>query len=153
MNNVVVKIKRLHSETQIPRYEHYGDSGADLVSVISAVIEPGQWQGIPTGIAAEVSPGYELQVRPRSGLAIKHGITVLNTPGTIDAGYRGEIIVILLNLGSQPFTVTPGQKIAQLVIAPVIFGQFEEVEELSPSNRDTGGFGSTGTVYKEEKNV
>ncbi|MBR8830437.1 MAG: Deoxyuridine 5'-triphosphate nucleotidohydrolase [Chroococcopsis gigantea SAG 12.99] len=152
MNNVVVKIKRLHPDTQIPRYEHYGDSGADLVSVISTVIAPREWRGIPTGIAAEVPPGYELQVRPRSGLALKQGITVLNTPGTIDAGYRGEIVVILLNLNSEPFSIVKGQKIAQLVVAPVIFGQFQEVEELTPSTRNQGGFGSTGTIYTGANN-
>lgn len=146
---VVVKIKRLTPEAIVPRYEHPGDSGADLVSIVDYTLQPMQRYAVPTGIAAEIPMGYELQVRPRSGLALGDGITVLNTPGTIDAGYRGEIKVILLNLGSEAFHIARGQKIAQLVIAPVILGQFEEVEELSTSVRGSGGFGSTGTVYTE----
>ncbi len=145
-SQVIVKVKCLTPDAKIPRYEHPGDSGADLVSVIDFTLEPMQRFAFPTGISAEISMGYELQVRPRSGLALKHGVTVLNTPGTVDAGYRGEIKVILINLGSEPFQITKGQKIAQLVVAPVVHGKFEQVEELTPSQRGTGGFGSTGII-------
>ncbi len=143
-STAIVKIKRLNPDAKIPKYEHIGDAGADLVSVIDATLEPGRWLAIPTGLAAEVPIGYELQIRPRSGLALKHGITVLNTPGTVDAGYRGEIQVILYNVSSEAFPIAKGQKIAQMVVAPVIRGQFEEVETLSESGRGEGGFGSTG---------
>jgi dUTP pyrophosphatase len=149
--SVVVKIKRLTPDAKLPRYEHPGDAGADLVSIAEYTLQPMQRYAVPTGIAAEVPLGFELQVRPRSGLALKHGITVLNTPGTIDAGYRGEIKVILINLGSEVFQVTQGQKIAQLVIAPVVFGQFQEVAALTPSVRGGGGFGSTGVTYVEDR--
>lgn len=146
-SQVIVKIKRLTPDAKVPKYEHPGDSGADLVAISDHTLQPMQWLAIPTGISAEVPIGYELQVRPRSGLALKEGITVLNTPGTVDAGYRGEIMVILLNLGSKPFYISKGQKIAQLVVAPVMFGQFEETDELTPSARSGGGFGSTGITY------
>lgn len=143
-NQAIVKIKKLIPSAIIPQYEHPGDSGADLVAVEDYILEPMQRVAVSTGIAAEVPIGWELQVRPRSGLALKHGITVLNTPGTIDAGYRGEIKVILINLGVETFRVKKGQKIAQLVIAPVILGQFQEVDFLNETSRNQGGFGSTG---------
>lgn len=146
-SRVIVKIKRLVPEAKLPRYEHPGDSGADLAAVNDYTLQPMQWFAVPTGISAEVPAGFELQVRPRSGLALRHGVTVLNTPGTVDAGYRGEIKVILLNLGSEPFHVSKGQKIAQLVVAPVVRGQFEEVNNLTESQRASGGFGSTGMSY------
>lgn len=146
-SQVIVKIKRLISEAKLPRYEHSGDSGVDLVAVTDYTLQPMKWFAIPTGISAEVPAGFELQIRPKSGLALRHGVTVLNTPGTVDAGYRGEIKVILLNLGSEPFHVSKGQKIAQLVVAPVVWGQFEEVDNLTESQRGSGGFGSTGIAY------
>ena len=148
-SQAIVKIKRLVPEAKLPKYEHPGDSGADLVAVTHSTLQPMQWLAVPTGIAAEIPIGLELQVRPRSGLAIKHGVTVLNTPGTVDAGYRGEIKVILVNLGGEPFQITPGMKIAQLVVAPVVRGQFQEVDELTTSQRGSGGFGSTGIAYVE----
>ena len=148
-NQTIVKVKRLVPAAKLPKYEHPGDSGADLVAVAEHTLQPMEWFAIPTGISAEVPMGFELQVRPRSGLALKHGVTVLNTPGTVDAGYRGEINVILLNLGAEPFQVTPGMKIAQLVVAPVVRGVFQEVDELSLSQRGSGGFGSTGVAYVE----
>ena len=148
-SRVIVKVKRLIPEAQLPRYEHPGDSGADLVAVTDYTLQPMQWFAVPTGLSAEVPMGFELQVRPRSGLALKHGVTILNTPGTVDAGYRGEIKVILLNLGSVAFQINKGQKIAQLVVAPVAWGKFEEVDELSSSQRGNGGFGSTGMTYVE----
>ncbi len=140
----VVRLKRLHPEARLPRYEHPGDSGADLFSVADLTLAPLERAAVPTGLAAEVPDGYELQVRPKSGLALASGITVLNTPGTVDAGYRGEIRVILVNLGSEPYEVRKGQKIAQLVVAPVIRAELTEVADLSPTERGAGGFGSTG---------
>lgn len=148
-SRVIVKIKRLIPEAQLPRYEHPGDSGADLVAVTDYTLQPRQWFAVPTGLSAEVPIGFELQIRPRSGLALRHGVTVLNTPGTVDAGYRGEIKVILLNLGSEPFYISKGQKIAQLVVAPVVWAQFEEVDKLTQSQRGSSGFGSTGITYVE----
>ena len=148
-SQAIVKVKRLVPEAKLPKYEHPGDSGADLVAVVDCTLQPMQWFAIPPGISAEVPMGFELQVRPRSGLALKHGVTVLNTPGTVDAGYRGEIKVILLNLGAEPFLITSGMKIAQLVVAPVVRGLFQEVDELSTSQRGSGGFGSTGIGFVE----
>ena len=141
-----VKIKRLHANARLPRYEHPGDSGADLYSVVDDILQPFERKAIPTGLSAEVSAGYELQVRPKSGLALNSGITILNAPGTIDAGYRGEIKVILVNLSAEPYAIKAGQKIAQLVVAPVLYADFVEVEELAESKRGTGGFGSTGLL-------
>ncbi|KGF72357.1 deoxyuridine 5'-triphosphate nucleotidohydrolase [Neosynechococcus sphagnicola sy1] len=145
-----IKIQRLNPEAKLPQYAHPGDSGADLVAVTECTIQPMQWLAVPTGIAAEVPPGFELQVRPRSGWALKQGVTVLNSPGTVDAGYRGEIKVILLNLGSEAVAIARGQKIAQMVVAPVVWGQFEEVDHLTPSQRGSGGFGSTGLTSVED---
>ncbi len=142
--NCTVKIKSLHPEAHTPHYAHFGDSGADLLSTEEVVLEPMQRLAVGTGLAAEVPLGYELQVRPKSGLALKSGLTVLNTPGTIDFGYRGEIKVILINLSQEPYRVEKGQKVAQLVVAPVAYADFEEVEELSDTTRGAGGFGSTG---------
>lgn len=142
--NCTVKFKKLHPEAQTPHYAHFGDSGADLFSVEETLLEPNGRKAICTGLAAEVPHGYELQVRPKSGLALKSGLTVLNTPGTIDFGYRGEIKVILINLSPETYHIEKGQKIAQLVVAPVAYAAFEEVEELSDTSRGAGGFGSTG---------
>ncbi len=139
-----VKIRKLSPDAHLPEYAHFGDSGADLFATEAAVLQPMQRQAIGTGLAAEVPRGYELQVRPKSGLAIKSGLTVLNTPGTIDFGYRGEIKVILINLSSEAYEVEKGQKIAQLVVAPVATAEFVEVRELSDTARGEGGFGSTG---------
>jgi dUTP pyrophosphatase len=142
---MIVKFKRLRPYANIPRYMTAGAAGMDLTSAIGdATIDPGGRLGIPTGWAIELPPGYEAQIRPRSGLSIRYGITVANSPGTIDADYRGEIIVLLANLGREPYTVLAGDRIAQLVIAPVEHAVIEVVEELRPSGRGTGGFGSTG---------
>jgi len=143
-NNCVVKIKKLHPNAFVPQYAHEGDSGADLFSTIDYTLQPMERKAVPTGLSAEIPKGFELQVRPKSGLALKHGITVLNTPGTIDFGYRGEIHAILINLGSEPYVIKAGQKVAQLVAAPVAYAKFEVVEELSETSRGEGGFGSTG---------
>ncbi len=139
-----IKIKKLSSAAHLPQYAHFGDSGADLFSTEQVTLKPMERRAVGTGLAAEVPPGYELQVRPKSGLAIKSAITVLNTPGTIDFGYRGEIKVILINLGAEDYRIEKEQKIAQLVVAPVAYAKFEAVSELTDTSRGTGGFGSTG---------
>ena len=137
-------IKRLSDSAKLPSYAHPGDAGLDLYAVVSASIEPGESRIVGTGISIELPPNTEAQVRPRSGLALKHGITVLNTPGTIDYGYRGEVGVILINHGRSRFDVEPGMKIAQMVIAPFLSVSVEEAGELSTTARGQGGFGSTG---------
>jgi dUTP pyrophosphatase len=140
----IVKIKKFDPAAVIPRYEYQDDSGADLYAIADCTLQPLERKAIPTGLYVEVPAGLELQIRPKSGLALESGITVLNTPGTIDSGYRGEIKVILINLGSEPYQIKKGQKIAQLVVAPVVHVNFQEVDNLSASKRGTGGFGSTG---------
>ena len=139
-----LKIHKLDNFAIIPEYQHISDSGLDLVSIEDLEINPGDSRLIHTGISVELPQGTEAQIRPRSGLALKHQITVLNTPGTIDEGYRGEIGVILINHGKNIFNVTKGMKIAQMVITPVIRVKVEEVDELSQTSRGNGGFGSTG---------
>ncbi len=159
MNNspaLAVKIKRLaHAEgLQLPDYHSEDAAGVDLVAALAAgvelVLEPGERALIPTGFAIELPKGYEAQIRPRSGLAHKFGVTVLNSPGTIDADYRGEIGVILINLGDAPYAVLRGARIAQLVVAPVARVVFAERAALGDSARGAGGFGSTG-LGREEK--
>ena len=148
-DQIRVEIKRLPGGDglPLPAYQTAHAAGMDLCAAVTAdvVLTPGGTAVIPTGFAIAVPPGYEAQVRPRSGLSLKHGLTVLNSPGTIDADYRGEVQVILINLGEEPVTVTRGLRIAQLVLAPVTRGRFEEVTELPASRRGGGGFGSTGT--------
>jgi dUTP pyrophosphatase len=140
-----LKIERLSEAAVVPQYAHPGDAGLDLVSIEAKTILSGSSQLVRTGIAIELPDGTEAQVRPRSGLALKHQITVLNTPGTIDAGYRGEICVILINHGTQPFRVEPGMRIAQLVIASFVRVEVKVVEGLQGNTtRAAGGFGSTG---------
>jgi dUTP pyrophosphatase len=130
-----------------PLYSTPFSSGADLTADIESplTLRPGERAIIPTGIRLAIPAGYEAQVRPRSGLALKHGVTVLNSPGTIDSDYRGEVKIILINLGSGPYTITQGSRIAQLVFAQVINAEFLEQETLPSSERNEGGFGSTGT--------
>ena len=132
--------------SSVPVYSSPGSSGADIRADCPSplVLKPMERALIPTGLHLEIPPGYEAQIRPRSGLALKHGITVLNTPGTIDADYRGELKIILINLGEIPFTVNKGDRIAQMIIAPVVQGEFEMKDNLDPSDRGDGGFGSTG---------
>jgi dUTP pyrophosphatase len=127
-----------------PTYATDGAAGLDVVAAEDVTLAPGQRHAVATGFSVAIPQGYEVQVRPRSGLALKHGITCLNTPGTIDEDYRGEVKVILANLGSEPFEVRRGERIAQLVPAPVLKAQFREVEALSETGRGAGGFGSTG---------
>ena len=147
---VTVKVLRVRpkqsGEITLPRYMTELSSGMDLFAALEdeVTLAPGERKLIPTGIALAIPEGYEGQVRPRSGLALRKGITVVNTPGTIDADYRGEVGVILINLGQQSFQVKPGDRIAQLVIAPVTRAVLEWVEELDGTNRSGGGFGHTG---------
>jgi dUTP pyrophosphatase len=143
---IVIQLQRLpHGKgLQTPSYASQGAAGLDVVAAEDLTLAPGQRSAITTGFAIAIPEGYEVQVRPRSGLALKHGITCLNTPGTIDHDYRGEVKVILANLGSEPFEVRRGERIAQLVPAPVLKADFVEVELLSETSRGAGGFGSTG---------
>tara|TARA_E500000178_G_C16902119_1_gene698557 strand:+ start:676 stop:1116 length:441 start_codon:yes stop_codon:yes gene_type:complete len=143
---IKVLIKRLSKQVSLPKYETSGSSGMDLGANIDGnlIIEPGKTVIIPTGLALSIPKGYEAQIRPRSGLAAKNKISVLNTPGTIDADYRGEIKVILINLGSEPFKIEKGLRIAQMVICPIVKAQLEEVDDLNETERGDGGFGSTG---------
>lgn len=133
-------------EEELPRYASEGASGADVRAKLEhpVTLAPGQSALIPTGLRFAIPVGYEIQVRPRSGLALKHQVTVLNTPGTVDADYRGEVGIILINHGQQEFVITPGMRIAQLVIAPVIQASFIPCQELSATARGAGGFGHTG---------
>lgn len=139
-----LKIKRLSPDAVIPHYAYPDDSGLDLCSVEDLVLQPGDWTTIRIGFAIELPLGTEAQVRPRSGLAARNAITILNTPGTIDEGYRGEVCIIAINLGKEPFEVKKGMRIAQMVICPVIRVQIEETDTLSDTARNHGGFGSTG---------
>jgi dUTP pyrophosphatase len=143
---IEIKLSRLpHGEgLPLPRYASEDAVGLDVTSAEELVLHPGQRHAVATGFAIEIPRGYEVQVRPRSGLAMKNGITCLNTPGTIDSDYRGEIKVILINLGQEPFEVRRGERIAQLVPAPVLRADFVEAGELGETARGTGGFGSTG---------
>ena len=142
---IKILIKRLSKEVSLPKYETNGSSGMDLGSNIDANISPGKIAIIPTGLALSIPKGFEAQIRPRSGLAAKKKISVLNTPGTIDSDYRGEIKVILINLGEEIFKVEKGLRIAQMVFCPIVQAQFREVDDLNETERGKGGFGSTGT--------
>ena len=141
---MTVKVLRTDPAAQLPVYAHPGDAGMDVRSIEEVTLSPGARALIHTGLVLMLPPNAEAQVRPRSGLAIKHGITVLNTPGTIDAGYRGEVGVILINLGTEPFVVEKGMKIAQLVVSPVAQAEIVEVTSVDETDRGAGGFGSTG---------
>ncbi len=139
-----LSFKRIHPDAVLPSYAHEGDAGMDVRSVQALTIQPGRRALVKTGLVAEIPSGYEIQVRPRSGLAFKHGVTVLNSPGTVDSGYRGEIGVILVNFGDEPFPVSVGDRIAQLVVSPVTQAEISETSDVSSSERGEGGFGSTG---------
>lgn len=140
-----LRIQRIHPAAVLPKYAHGSqeDAGMDLCAVEAVILEPGVPRMVPTGLTIELLPGYEAQVRPRSGLALKHAITMPNAPGTIDPGYRGEVGVILLNLGREPYTIQAGDRIAQMIVA-----RYQAVEwfegDLAASQRGTGGFGSSG---------
>lgn len=141
---ITVKVKILDSDTKLPQFAYPGDVAVDLRSRIDATIETYQIMGIPTGIAIELPVGYEAQVRPRSGLALKHGISLVNTPGTIDTEYRGEIVCIMINFGKEPFHVAKGDRIAQMAIREVPVVELIAVPELSETKRGASGFGSSG---------
>lgn len=144
---ITIRLKRLPHGDGLPRpaYATRGAAGMDVVTAEDFTLQPGERMAVPSGFAIAIPEGYEVQVRPRSGLALKHGVTCLNTPGTIDSDYRGEVKVILANLGSEPFSALRGERIAQLVPAPVQRAALTEVEELDDTERGSGGFGSTGT--------
>ncbi|MDC0886973.1 dUTP diphosphatase [Altererythrobacter sp.] len=146
MTDIPVKLMRLpHGQgLALPVYATDGAAGMDVLAAEDVTLAPGARHAVATGLAMAIPPGYEIQVRPRSGLALKHGITVPNTPGTIDSDYRGELKAILINHGTQPFAIHRGDRVAQLVIAPVTRAKWEEVEELDATRRGAGGFGSTG---------
>ena len=148
-SEVAVRVKRLpHGEgLELPGYATDGAAGMDVLSAEDLTLAPGARHAVATGLALAIPAGFEVQVRPRSGLALKHGITVPNTPGTIDSDYRGELKVILINHGSDPFEVRRGDRIAQLVLAPVTRATWQAVAELDETARGEGGFGSTGGVF------
>jgi dUTP pyrophosphatase len=150
--DVIVKIKK-YDETKIDyfnlRYATEGSAGMDIYSIEETSLEPGEYKAISTNIAVELPEGYEIQVRPRSGLAIKNGISVINSPGTVDSDYRGEIKVLLINHSKEVFNIKPGDRIAQLVVCKYEKAKLIQVQELSDTKRGEGGFGSTGTTFQE----
>jgi len=139
-----VKIKKIKDNAIIPKYVHEGDSGVDLYSAEDYLLKPGERVLVSTGLKIAIPKGYEAQIRPKSGLALNNGVSIVNTPGTIDAGYRGEIGIITINLGKENFKIEKGKKIAQMVFNKVEEAKFEEVEDLDNTKRGDGGFGSTG---------
>lgn len=147
MNSPVIAVKRLRPGAILPRYMTAGAAGMDLCAAIEepVTLTPGERRLVPTGLALAIPPGYEGQVRPRSGLALRQGLTMLNSPGTIDSDYRGEIGVIVINHGQQAAVLNPGDRVAQLVIAPVARAVLEERDELEETPRGSGGFGHTGS--------
>jgi dUTP pyrophosphatase len=144
---VKIHIAKIHEDAIRPHYVHPGDSGMDLYSIEDLTIASGETQLVHTGLKIAVPENYEAQVRPKSGLAFKHSVTVLNTPGTVDSGYRGEVCVILINHGREPFHIQKHTKIAQLVICPVVQAEIIEVASLDETARGEGGFGSTGVRF------
>ncbi len=149
---LLIPFSKVSPLAQAPHYATQDSAGLDLCAAIEKPIhlKPGRFRLIPTGLALEIPPGYEGQVRPRSGLALKHGVSIVNTPGTIDCDYRGEVGVILINLGPRSFTVKPGDRIAQLVISPVIRAMLIEKRKLRKTKRGTGGFGHTGINHRQD---
>jgi len=147
---IEVKVKKLHPRAVVPLYMTEHAAGMDLCTVVDepVVLAPGERTLLPTGLAMEIPPGYEGQVRPRSGLALKKGIALVNSPGTIDADYRGEIGVIIINHGNEPVEILPGDRVAQLIIAPVTRAALIEVQNLNDTARNSGGFGHTGINHK-----
>ena len=143
---VKILVKKFDKNIKLPAYKTSGSSGMDLVAYIKnkIIINPGKTAMIPTGIAVAIPRHYEIQIRPRSGLAAKKGISVLNTPGTVDSDYRGEIKIILINLSKKPFVVKSGDRVAQMILCPVVKGELQEVKNLPKTVRGKGGFGSTG---------
>jgi dUTP pyrophosphatase len=149
MASVIVAVQRIRRGSDplpLPEYQTAGAAGMDLIADTDepVLLRPGERTRVPTGLRVEIPEGFEAQVRPRSGLAARHGVTLVNAPGTIDADYRGEIQVLLVNLGAENYVVRRGDRIAQMIIAPVAHAVWREVEEVSPSKRGAGGFGHTG---------
>lgn len=148
IGTVPIRVKRLPhgADLALPIYGSAEAAGCDLLAAITEplVLEPGMKAIVPTGLSIALPPGYEAQVRPRSGLAAKHAVTVANAPGTVDSDYRGEVSVILINLGQKPFTIERAMRIAQMVVAPILHAAWEETEDLDATARGAGGFGSTG---------
>ncbi len=148
MENLTVKVKRLHDieDIPLPAYESQGSSGMDIRAAVKerVLLKPGEIKLIPTGLAVSVPPGYEAQIRPRSGLALHHGIGMVNSPGTIDSDYRGEIGIIMINWGTEPFAIKSGDRIAQMVFSRVYRADLMEVNDLDATHRGRGGFGHTG---------
>ena len=146
MDRVRVRIRRLRPDAYLPQYMSPQAAGLDLAAATDdpVVLAPGERIAVGTGLAISLEPGFEAQIRPRSGLALKQGVTLLNSPGTVDADYRGELRVILVNLGADAVTIRPGDRIAQMVVAPVSRVEWVEVEELDETERGSGGFGHTG---------
>lgn len=140
-----VAVRRLRPDAHVPRQAYEGDAGLDLAACDPYVLEPGERAVVPTGLAVEIPEGYAGFVQPRSGLAARHGIAIVNSPGLIDSGYRGEIRVVLLNTGRKPFSVEPGMRIAQLVVVPIAAVRLIEVDELAASDRGARGFGSSAS--------
>ena len=149
MTNITINVKRLpHAEgSALPAYQSAGAAGMDIMAALAepVYLAPGVRTAIPTGLSMSVPAGYEAQIRPRSGLAFRHGLTVVNAPGTIDSDYRGEIKILLINLGAETIEISHGMRIAQMVIAPVVQASLQEVDSLSDTDRGAGGFGSTGS--------
>ncbi len=145
-DTVELRVHRLRPEVPLPRYAHPGDAGLDLAAAEPVRLAPGERTAVPTGLALAIPPGWVGLVHPRSGLARRHGVTVTNAPGTIDAGYRGEVQVLLVNLGAEPVELAAGDRIAQLLLQRVGHGEVVEVEDLDATERGPGGFGSTGTT-------
>jgi len=147
---IEVKVKKLHPNAIVPRYMTEHAAGMDLCTVTDepVVLAPGERALLPTGLAMDIPPGYEGQVRPRSGLALKKGIALVNSPGTIDADYRGEIGIIIINHGSEAVEIMPGDRVAQLIVAPVTRAALVEVDGLNDTARNSGGFGHTGLSHK-----
>ena len=141
---ISIKVKKLSEDAHVPRAAKPGDVAFDLFSIVDYELKPGECYAVPIGISVEIPEGFEGQIRPRSGLGLKYGLTVINSPGTIDSGYRGEVHVALLNLSSETFQITKGMRVAQLAIRQVPNVQFLEVDELTDTERGEGGFGSTG---------
>lgn len=149
MTNITINVKQLpHAEgLALPAYQSAGAAGMDIMAALAepVYLAPGARAAIPTGLSISVPAGYEAQIRPRSGLAFRHGLTVVNAPGTIDSDYRGEIKILLINLGAETIEISHGMRIAQMVIAPVVQASLQEVDSLSDTDRGAGGFGSTGS--------
>lgn len=143
-SKIQIQVSKLHADAQIPKYATEGSAGCDLHAIQGMVLMPGEHKIVNTGLGVAIPDGYEIQIRPRSGLAAKHGITVLNTPGTIDSDYRNAIGVILYNASDRLFEIQKGDRIAQAVLVPVYQAEFVEVDKLPETNRGLGGFGSTG---------